>query len=226
MLNHKEPPIKNLKAVFTSAETLLPYQREVIMQAFQVPVADQYGCTEMAVFISQCDHGSYHVNSDYSLLEVLNENGEPSSPGEWGEAICTVFVNKTMPLIRYRVGDLLRAPEPSFCPCGLPFPVTKEIIGRKDETIQTPDGRRIGRLDPVFKGLENIIETQLVQTGVNVLLVRLVPSTNYSASDKHKLLQALKVRIGNDMIIQFELLNEIPRDANGKFRFIISKINE
>jgi phenylacetate-CoA ligase len=225
MLAHKEPPITNLKAVFTSAETLLSSHREVIMKAFQVPVADQYGCTEMAVFISQCKYGSYHINSDYSLLEVLDNNGNPSSPGEWGETICTAFVNKTMPLIRYRLGDLLRAPQPSTCPCGLSFPVTKEILGRHDEMIQTPDGRQIGRLDPVFKGLENIRETQLIQLDVNTLLVKLVPTSNFSDFDRKKLVQALRVRIGNNMVIQFELLNEIPREPNGKFRSVISMVN-
>lgn len=224
MLAHNELPLPNLKMIFTSAETLLPRQREALMQAFHVPVADQYGCTEMAVFISQCEHGSYHVNSDYSLLEVLDKGGMPSSPGELGEAICTGFVNKTMPLIRYRLGDLIRAPEPSCCPCGRPFPVTKEIFGREDDMIQTPDGRQVGRLDPVFKGLGNIRETQLVQTGMDTLLVRLVPTSSFSEIDKQKLVHALKARIGSEMIIKFELVNEIPRETNGKFRSVISKI--
>jgi len=225
MLEHKEPPIANLRAAFTSAETLLPYQRDAICRAFQVPVADQYGCTEMAVFISQCEHGSYHVNSDYSLLEVLNKDGSTSSPGEWGEAICTVFVNKTMPLIRYRLGDHLRAPEPSTCPCGLPFPVTKEILGRQDEMIQTPDGRQVGRLDPVFKGLGNLRETQIVQSSLNTLLIRLVPAPEFSETDKQKLINALKARVGDEITFQFEILDQIPRESNGKFRSVISRIH-
>ena len=224
MLAHKETPINNLKAIFTSAETLLPSHREAIMQAFQVPVADQYGCTEMAVFISQCQYGSYHINSDYSLLEVLDTNGNPSAPGEWGETVCTVFINKTMPLIRYRLGDLLRAPQPSTCPCGLPFPVTKEILGRHDEMIQTPDGRQIGRLDPVFKGLDNIREAQIIQPDLMSLLVKLVPTSNFSETDSNKLVQALKTRIGSDISIRIELLNEIPRENNGKFRSVISMV--
>lgn len=224
MLDYNEPPIRGLKAAFTSAETLLPYQRDVIMKAFQVPVADQYGCTEMAAFISQCEHGSYHVNTDYSLIEVVNEKNEPVSPGGWGEAICTVFVNKTMPLIRYRLGDLLRSPEPSCCPCGRPFPVTKEIIGRRDDIVLTPDGRKIGRLDPAFKGISNIRETQIIQTDIDSLIVKLVASTVFSEHDRDMLLQRLKNFIGDDMNIQIEIVKEIQREPNGKFRSVISNI--
>ena len=225
MLAQNEPPVTSLKAAFTSAETLLSCQRDVISRAFQVPVADQYGCTEMAVFISQCEHGSYHVNSDYSLLEVLNEKGAPASPGEWGEAICTVFVNRTMPLIRYRLGDLLRSPEPSCCPCGRPFPVTKEIIGRNDDMILTPDGRQVGRLDPAFKGVDHIRETQLIQTDINNLLVKLVATSKFSEIDKHKLLQKLKDFIGDEINIKLEFVSEIPRELNGKFRSVISRVS-
>lgn len=226
MLENDVAPIPSLKAIFTSAETLLPYQREAIEKAFDAPVADQYGCTEMAVFIAQCEYGSYHFNNDYSLLEVLGKDYKPSPPGEWGEAVCTSFINKTMPLIRYRLGDLLRAPEPSSCRCGRPFPTIKEIIGRKDDMIQTPDGRQVGRLDPVFKGLENIKETQIIQTDMKNILVKLVPGILFSDTDKKRLIESLKARIGDEMDIEIEQVEVIPREKNGKFRSVVSYISE
>jgi phenylacetate-CoA ligase len=46
------------RVVFTTAETLLGHQRAAIERAFGVPVVDQYGCTEMALFVSQCEQGA------------------------------------------------------------------------------------------------------------------------------------------------------------------------
>ncbi|MBJ6749829.1 phenylacetate--CoA ligase family protein [Geomonas anaerohicana] len=226
ILEHGLPPLPSLHAVFTSAETLLPDQRSAMEEAFKVPVADQYGCTEMAIFVSQCPYGSYHLNSDYSLLEVLDSQGEAAPSGQLGEVVCTVFVNKIMPLLRYRLGDLVTAPEPSSCGCGLHFPVIEQIFGRKDDAIRTLDGRIVGRMDPLFKGLSNIIETQVVQTQKDTLLVRLVPAKNFCAKDEDKLLLALKARVGGQLSIKIEKVDAIPREPNGKFRAVISHVRD
>src|SRR5204862_1618420 len=56
MLDHGVTGIRP-RVVFTTAETLLAHQRDAIQQAFGAAVVDQYGCTEMAIFVSQCEHG-------------------------------------------------------------------------------------------------------------------------------------------------------------------------
>ena len=84
------------RLIVTTAETLLAFQRETIERAFSCPVTDQYGCTEMALFISQCEHGSYHVHPEYGIVEVLDERDRPVAPGEEGEVVCTGFVNRAM----------------------------------------------------------------------------------------------------------------------------------
>ncbi|MFZ0390945.1 MAG: hypothetical protein WAN36_10855, partial [Calditrichia bacterium] len=134
------------KAILTSAETLLDYQKEIIQQVFQCPVSDQYGCTEQAIFVSQCEKGIYHINPDYGIVEIVDENDEEVPPGKTGRVICTSFVNQALPLIRYDIGDF--AVKGAFeCSCGRSFPTMEKIIGRKDDFIITPDGRKIGRLD-------------------------------------------------------------------------------
>ncbi|HEX8948217.1 MAG TPA: hypothetical protein VF790_04600, partial [Dissulfurispiraceae bacterium] len=104
------------RAIVTSSETLFEHQREVIEEAFRCRVHDQYGNAEMAAFISQCEKGTYHVNPEYGIVEVLGRDGEPKFD-EPGELVCTGFLNHAMPLIRYRTGDSAVLSRGS-CACG------------------------------------------------------------------------------------------------------------
>ena len=77
-----------------------------------------------------------------------------------GEAVTTGYGNRAMPLIRYRVGDTVTLTE-TPCACGSPQPVLHEVVGRTDDLLILPDGRVVGRLDPVFKGLAGLEEVQI-----------------------------------------------------------------
>jgi len=213
------------KAVFTTAETLLEHQRAIIGEAFGRSVVDQYGCTEMALFVSQCEEGTYHVHPEHGIVEVVDESGKPVQNGEEGEAVCTGFVNYAMPVIRYRLGDRLVL-DSERCRCGRNFPVVRQIIGRTDDILITPDGRPLGRLDPVFKGMSGIYETQIIQTSRDCLLLKLVADADFNATNREELLYEVRKRTGNEMKVELELVDEIPKDSNGKFKSVISKVAE
>lgn len=213
-----------LKAVITSSETLLDHQRETIEKAFQCRVYDQYGSAEMAACITQCELGSYHINPDYGIVEIIREDGRPAAPGEAGDLVCTGFVNDAMPMIRYRIGDSAVAAD-GPCRCGLAWPVIGSLLGRLDDIIVTPDGRQIGRLDPLFKGLDGIKEAQIVQVALDRLIVNLVPANDYSPDTGVKLRAALQRRVGDGMQVELKLLSHIPRTAAGKFRAVVSEVS-
>lgn len=209
--------------IMTTAETLLDYQREMIEKAFQCAVHDQYGCTEMAIFVSQCEQGSYHVHPEYGVIEVIDSNGNVVEEGQEGEAVCTSFINKTMPLIRYRLGDQLIVRE-TGCACGRNFPVIEKLLGRTDDILITPDGRPLGRLDPIFKSTRGIIETQIVQTALDTIQLNIVAHESFQEAEKKDLLYEIAKRAGDGMKIHMNFLKEIPRDKNAKFRSVISRI--
>jgi len=224
MLKKGLPPIK-INAIFTSAETLFQYQREKIEAAFDSVVADQYGCSEMALFVSQCEHGTYHAHPDYGIVEVVDKENNSVQTGKIGEAVCTSFVNKTMPLIRYRLGDMIRLEERQ-CKCGRAFPVVAEITGRVDDVLHTIDGRPIGRLDPVFKELTSIKETQIIQKAPEHIHLLIVKDSDFTKENQKQLEYELRKRLGTNMQISFEFTNRIPRDKNNKFRAVISNVGK
>jgi len=211
------------KAIITSSETLLEHQRQAIETAFKCKVYDQYGSAEMVAFISQCSEGTYHINSEYGIVEVLDDEQQPVGYGVPGRLVCTGFLNYAMPLIRYDTGDTVVLSERK-CACGLNFPVVKSILGRKDDLLVTPSGKMVGRLDPVFKGLSHIKETQIIQERLNKVRVNLVKEPEFTVDISETLKKELNRRFGDDVEISIVYVDSIPRTKSGKFRSVVSKI--
>ncbi len=210
------------KAIITSAETLLPYQKSVIEEQFDCTIRDQYGCSEMVVVVSQCEMGTYHLHPESGVLEILKRDAGLALDNERGEIVCTGFINHAMPLLRYRLGDIGELDENAECPCGRNFPVLRGIEGRIDDYIETIDGRMVGRLDPIFKGAQGITATQIVQTSSRDIVLRILPDHDYREEHGLKVVGELRNRVGNQMDIKIVLVDSIPKESNGKFRAVIS----
>jgi phenylacetate-CoA ligase len=208
------------RAIITSSETLDAGVRRTIEAAFGCRVFDHYGAAEMAALVTQCDRGSYHVNPEFGIVEILT-SGRPARPGELGEIVATGFVNPVMPLIRYATGDLAIA-SPDGCACGRAFPVLERIEGRTDDVLVTPDGRWIGRLDPIFKGVSSLYETRIVQDRTDHVRIELVPLESFTLHDQETLVHELRQRLGPAMQIDVVRVTRIPRTAAGKFPAVVN----
>lgn len=205
------------KAVITSSETLLSEQRVTIEKAFGCFVRDQYGCAENVAWISQCESGTYHVHPEYGFVEFLAEGAEVVDRP--GEIVGTGFLNLGMPLIRYRMGDSGILASSAQCSCGRNFPVVRDLLGRVDDTLYSFDGRPLGRLDPLFKGLTSVVEGQFVQDEPDHLVVFLVVPDGRAEADIAILGERVRDAFGKAMRIDYRLVEQIPRSNAGKFRF-------
>jgi phenylacetate-CoA ligase len=205
------------RVVLTSSETLFEHQRRIIERAFGCPVRDSYGSAEMVALATECEAGALHVSPEVGIVEVLRD-GEPVRKGETGELVCTGLLNRAMPLIRYRTGDAA-VQGAGACRCGRALPILRRIEGRVDDLLWTRDGRAIGRLDPVFKGVENVVEAQIVQERVDGIRVRLVPAAGYRDEDGRRIAANLTERMGEVHVV-VEIVPRIER-VNGKFRAVI-----
>jgi phenylacetate-CoA ligase len=210
-----------MEVAITNAEPVFDYQRETISEAFQCSVCETYGMTEIAAAASQCPHGVLHLWPEVGWVEVLNDDGVPTPDGTIGDLICTGLLNEDMPFVRYKVGDLVcmrgvGAP----CSCGRTLPVLDSVEGRTDDVLYTTDGRRIGRLDPVFKVGLPVREAQIVQETLNRVRVRYVPAPDFTSDATRSIVSRLRARMGRVEVV-LEELPQIPRGANGKFRAVI-----
>ncbi|AFU98948.1 phenylacetate--CoA ligase family protein [Simiduia agarivorans] len=214
-----------LKCIVTSSETLHEHQRVFLEGYFGCPVYDQYGQAEMAGFLAQYGTIEHYIaNPFYGIAEVLGEDGRHVLPGESGALVLTGFVNEGMPLIRYRIGDRVTVLDDSSALAGSHALKIRSIEGRQDDVVTLSDGRRVGRLDPAFKGVVGIVECQIVQEAVDLLVLNVVLDSNSGEEPINRLKGNLRERLDDRIEFKVVKCDEIPRNAAGKFRSVVSKV--
>jgi len=173
----------------------------------------------------ECEYGRMHLWPEVGVVEVITPDGAAAAAGAIGDLVCTGLVNGDMPLIRYRLGDRgrLGAAAGGDCPCGRQLPVLAEVEGRCDDVVITPTGRRLGRLDPVFKGGLPIREAQIIQETPERLRVLVVPTDGFGPAAAGEIRNRLQARLEPGMVVVVVAVVAIPRTANGKFRAVVRR---
>jgi len=214
-----------LKAVITTSEKVTPFMRSTIEEAFSTKVYEEYGAVEDVLYVCECEYGNMHINPDAGILEVVDENYQPVEPGQEGEVLGTGFIRFAQPMIRYRIGDrAIISPDP--CPCGRQMPVLQEVIGRLEDTVYGPDGRRMVRFHGIFTDQPNIREGQVIQESLTHIRVRVVPKSGFGPSDKQDIIYRIQQRLTDKVKVTLELIPHIERTSHGKFRAVVSNLSE
>lgn len=214
-----------LKAVLTSSEKLTAEMRATFRRVYQCETFDAWSGVEACGLISESEHGQLLINPDCGIIEVIKENGEYAQPGETGEVVCTGLLNFDQPLIRYRIGDVVKLAKDQTTKCGRNMVVVDEIIGRVEDTVIAADGSEMVRFHGVFIDLESVLEAQVVQLDYVKFQLNIVPSqSKISDSDKAIIQERMNSQLGEVSVI-FKEMKEIPRNSNGKFKAVISTIN-
>ena len=215
----------SLRAVICSAETLYDEQREVIESAWHAPVFNRYGCREVGD-VAQQRPGleGLVVNSDRTLVEILDEHGQPCPPGITGEIVVTDLDNVGMPMIRYRIGDrgAWSVAEGRTTDC--PWPVLDRVEGRVLDVVTTPDGNQIGGTfwTILFRQRPGIDIFQVLQERQDGVRIRYVPDATETAIDRDYFVGQIRKLGGPDFHVEFEPVSKIGPDETGKFRIVKS----
>ena len=214
-----------LRLVCTTGEPLFPDQRALIEDAFGVPVAVEYGSRDSGFIAHQAPSGQLLVLSESTLVEVLDAAGNPVPDGELGEAVITGLCSQAQPFIRYRTGDMVRM---SAAPCrdGRGLHVLDEVVGRQTDFVVAADGRIMHALAVIYvlRAIPGVGEFKIIQHAVNRLEVLVVPDAAWSESAGAQVIDGLQERLGTDTAVELRLVDEIPPEASGKHRYVVSHV--
>ena len=222
----------NPLAIIVGGEKLAVDERERIAQAFNTKIVEIYASSECPNIAYSCEHGWLHIHSDWVVVEPVDENFQPTEPGEMSHTVLVSnLCNQAQPFLRYDLGDsILQRPDP--CPCGNPLPAIR-VLGRAgDELIfSARNGEQIKinllllstKIDHV-PGLELF---QLVQRSPTCMRVRLLFS---ATSDPERVWQGVLTQITEVLAtyqlehVTIERATEPPEQTTGgKYRVVIAQ---
>ena len=214
-----------LKAAFTTAENLFDHQRKAIADAFGCQAFSQYGATEQVMYGAECLEGQMHLSPDHSIIEAVDPRGNPSPVGTVGDAIGTSLERFTQPLIRFDIGDRLALSDRT-CSCGRLLPLIEKLDGRTDDGLVTRDGRRIPQIINfhVFSELHCVKEGQIIQDSLDDYRIKLVPGAGYTDAEGEKAKRLFLNRLGCQVNVQLEVVDEIERTGAGKFLAVMCNL--
>ena len=156
--------IPNLKLILTASESLTYQDRELIENVFKTKISNHYGLAEIVVMMGDCGmHCGMHNYDDYGYLELhdtetLNQK----------KIIGTNLHNLATPLIRYDTGDIAELNN-NIVTCNHTFQTIQNIVGRKDQQINTPESYKIPTVNfyTMFELFNAINRWQIIQHDLN-----------------------------------------------------------
>ncbi len=218
--------LPSLRKVFTGGEVLEASVREQTRRVLGVEIADNYGSSEM-FFAWQCLSGSYHLNAEHVLVEIVDEEGKPVAPGEMGKVLATTLENRLMPLIRYEVDDYAIAAG-GLCPCGRTLPLIGDIIGRGVNLFHLPDGQLLSpwKLKEAFKQMPEVRQLQIVQRALDEYLIRFASDSEFGGEVESYIRRGFLAMVGATASLSFERVDKIARAPSGKFMAALCELKK
>lgn len=200
--------------IFTSSETLYDHQRTKIEQTFSGKVVDWYGNAERNLALEQSADGWY----DELPLYSINEYHDRYTVG-------TSLINFSLPLIRYRVDDVVCLDKVNrIKPIG--YRRVKSIQGRNDDVLLLPDGSRISMIWGAFDRVPHLNRAQIIQEELHSFHLNLVVCPEFDAQHETFLRQKLTEFVGPQAHYTLSYVSEdqIIKAQSGKYKLIVNHL--
>ena len=221
-LSEAEGRKPEVKAVMSIGEKLRQDVRDEVQRVWGCRISDVYATAETGLIAVECpDCGGYHLQTEISRTEVINEKDMPCTTGETGYIVSTSLYNFAMPMIRYRFQDL--ATMGTACSYGRGLPCLSEIIGRKSSLLMSPDGALYA--PPISTrhicNLCGAREWQLDQQTANFFVLRLKLEGLLTQVQQEGLRSYVVSLLHNGSTLTVETTSQFPRSQGGKFYPIV-----
>lgn len=163
--------------VSCSAETMTDQHYSTIRKAWgdDCHIMNNFCSTEGGEIAMSCRYNHLHVNEDWVILEPIDKDGKPTTPGELSDSVLvTDLTNFIQPIIRYKVDDHILW-HTEGCECGNPRPWI-EVRGRKGGVDFSFGGKPLNTLliSAMLEEYKEVVNYQVIKNSETEIEVRLV----------------------------------------------------
>lgn len=216
-----------IKVAFVTSERLYDEQRAVISEVFGCPVANGYGGRDAGFIAHQCPAGGMHLTAEDVIVELVDREDRQVAAGQAGEIVVTHLATRDFPFVRYRTGDVA-VMDDRHCACGRGLPMLKEIQGRSTDFVVAANGTVMHGLALIYilRDMPGLSSFKVIQHSRERTQVLLVPEASFDLQIAGpQIVAGFRRRLGEGVEIELTVLEHIPPEKSGKFRFIISHVN-
>lgn len=215
-------------AAITWGDKLFDHYKKEIENAFSCKVYETYGANEGLMIGSQKDLDYMYIMSPLVYLEILNDKGEEVNDGEMGYVVVTSLIAKSMPLIRYRLGDLaIKLPRNQYPPQReFQLPILQKVIGRETDLILTPQGNKmiVHSFTGIFNKYPSIAQFCVIQKVLDKIQIQYIPGLGFNPEILDEIKTTIRTFLNEEIEIEFEKVELIPSTKSGKPQIIISEL--
>ena len=214
-----------IRVVFVTSEKLYDDQRADIAAVFGAPVANGYGARDAGFIAHQCPAGSLHLSAEDIVVETLLPDGSAAGIGQPGEITVTHLATNDFPFVRYRTGDIGVLGD-ELCSCGRTLPVLRSVEGRTTDFVVAKDGTVMHGLALIYtlRDLPGVERFRIEQLSLDETRVLVVAGAAFDAAAEARIQREFKARLGAAVTVRVERVDEIPAEASGKFRYVVSRV--
>jgi phenylacetate-CoA ligase len=218
-----------LNGVISLGDKLFRQYRKNVSEAFQTQVFDTYGSNEGFMVATQCDNEYYYILSPHVYVEILDDHHQPVPDGEMGHIVVTRLDGFSMPLIRYKIGDLgIKLPKDKY-PSNrkYQYPLLQQVVGRETDVVILPDNRKliVHSFTGVFEYIPEIKQFKVIQENRKGIMIEYIEGKDFTQSALKKAENELRNHIKDDSFaIEFVPVNFIAPSKSGKPQIVESRL--
>ncbi len=218
-----------LSAVISLGDKLFSTYKNSIQKAFKCNVFDTYGCNEGFLIASQKDLEYKYIMSPHVYLEILDDDNKPVKDGVMGHVVVTRLDGFSMPLIRYKIGDLaIKLPKNKYPEKrNFNYPLLQQIVGRESDVVHLLDGKKliVHSFTGIFEYISEIKQFQVLQEHSDAITIYYIKSDTFTLDILQKITNELQQYIQDiNFKIFYKEVHFIAPSKSGKPEIIINKI--
>ncbi len=203
------------------SEKITENDRALFKEQLGPGIIDSYGSAETgACMLRLPDKDYYAVHNDSFVVNVVDDDGKMARQGR---VIITPLYKTDLPLINYEVGDraVMRTSQ------GVHFITNME--GRLNDYFRYEDGRVTSffEVTPVIAHCQDILQIRFIQKSYDLIHVQIVRDENAKMSREELekyVSEGLNKVFKKPFNFEFEWMQVIPPDSNGKLRMIVCEV--
>lgn len=209
---------RTLKICIGTSENCTEQDKKILMQAFGIPVVNEYGSSEVDLIAIEDMKGEWRISDENIFMEILDDDGNEVRGSGEGRIVLTSLHNKVMPFIRYEIGDraVIDRRDGEI--------IIRNLLGGVNDIVMLPSGRKSPGITfyfitrSVLENVNSLKEFIIKQVEIDRFIFEIVSSIDIPEREKILLQKNMDMYLEPGLKFEIHRVDKIERTKSGKMK--------